>query len=249
MWQPNPQVIDDCENLRVSQGYAANPFCTHCQGMGFVHPLDDKGKTLWNQVVPCAAKGCYHDSEAEYRKGDKYLASKGVSDPAATFGNFKARPGTQPVYDAFYELATGQANYFNLLVYGGRGNGKSHLSQALTRVLNQRWIDTWMYVVPSLLGLLKEHIQDNLVEQWMSSLKGMPGLVLDDLATEYGTDWEMAKLDELIVCRDRESKITVITSNQELAFLDQKYPRIISRFSDPDKSKLIFNEGSDYRLR
>ena len=59
----------------------------------------------------------------------------------------------------------------------------------------------------------------------------------------------MSKLEHIVDCRYREQLITVVISNKDLMQLNEKSVRIVSRFSDPDVSRIVLNEADDYRGR
>ena len=63
---------------------------------------------------------------------------------------------------------------------------------------------------------------------------------------EYGSDWEMAKFDELMTSRFATAKPTILITNKELTELPE---RIQSRFKDKVMARAIHNSASDYRQR
>ena len=72
-------------------------------------------------------------------------------------------------------------------------------------------------------------------------------LILDDVGSgASSTDWAWRELEDLIDYRYRNNLITVITTNLNL----KDFPdRIVSRFRDGEKSRLILNESPDFRPR
>lgn len=225
--------------------YEPNPDCVVCKGAGRVHPLDDGGKPIFGELVLCTATGCLAESFQAYLRGDSQLKTKGVSSKNQTFETFDRQvKGVKEAFNSFYELAYGETNLSFLLVYGGTGNGKTHLCQAVTIVLNKRGIDARLYTVADLMAKLKESISNNTTEAEVKMLKELPGLILDDLGVEYGSVWELSKIEEIVDARYRAELITVLTTNRDL---DQLSERIVSRFSDPAMSKRVLNKADDYR--
>ncbi len=131
-----------------------------------------------------------------------------------------------------------------LLIYGTPGNGKTHLCDATIVELLKRGIDCRLWTVSDLVSKLKESIPENTTELMISKLKMLPALILDEWGQNYGSDWEVQKLEEIVIARDREGLITIITTNLEL----EKMPeRVISRARDATQARVILNSASDYR--
>jgi len=176
--------------------------------------------------------------------------SFGVSNESHTFKAFKQVAGTVDIYKAFKDLAEGVAEYCFLLVYGGVGNGKTHLVDATAIRLAEREINAAVWVVPDFLSYLKRLINP----EWPGRLDGMieryqscSGAVLfDDFALEYGTPWEESIMERIICGRYRNRGITVVTTNKDLDSIPE---RIVSRFFEPGLGKVVLNKGLDYRRR
>jgi len=197
----------------------------------------------FGQLVPCTAPGCLKEQFQAYRRGEPYLAKRGIQ-PRQTFETFKAILGTEKALAASKSLAEGDADSCWLLIYGGVGNGKTHLANAVAHRLNERGIDCRLSTIPDLTASLRQAIkQDNLEEQ-IEELKNLLALVLDDFGMEYGTDWERARIEELLDSRYRNYRITMMTTNLDLVNLPE---RILSRFSDTKRSRRVLNRGGDYR--
>jgi len=238
-------IIEDSKLMKTKLGYCPNPGCNVCHGTGYLHPLMDGGRTDYSKVMYCDSPGCMRDSFNQYKSGGQYMKSKGVNVNKQTFENFKDRPGTRDAFMAMKSLADGNDKPF-CLIYGGVGNGKTHLCQAAVRELLSRGIDTRYYTVADLIALLKIGIQDNTTDKTIRALEKYPGLVLDDWGVEYGTEWEQSKLEQIIDRRYQERLITVVTTNKEI---DKLPERVISRFMDPGISQVALNEATDYRRR
>ena len=145
---------------------------------------------------------------------------------------------------AFKALSYGDTKKPFLLCYGGVGNGKTHLCQALTIALNQRGIDAYYYRVPDLLKTLRAAIDTHDSDSWMKSLANVQALVLDDFGLEAQTLWSTATLEDIIDARWQEKRITVMTTNKNITDLPA---RLQSRFSDTELSVYVLNKGMDYR--
>ena len=254
-------IVEDAQEQLVQHGYAPNPFCERCNGAGWVYRGVPVGDENFGKAFPCEAKGCLVDSRQKYRQGEGYLASIGVTQPWCSFEAFKSEmvrlkiKGAEDAYKAFYSLAHGKTDLPFLLCYGGVGNGKTHLCQALAIVLNWRGVNVRLYVVADLISSLKQAIPTFTIERDIQMLKELDALILDDLDFEegkdsgqykLGTDWEESKLEEIMVARYRKRLITVLVTNGDAKWLPE---RVFSRFSDPDVSQLVLNSALDYRRR
>jgi DNA replication protein DnaC len=241
-----PTDADIAENAarRQQMGYAPNPLCSVCHGAGFVNPLTLDGRVDYSKYVICPAPDCLADSKQHYRETGEYLELKGVSSRLQTFSAFKVRQGTEKAVRAFHDLTRGNTDKAFLLCYGGNGCGKTHLCQALTSELDKRGIDAHYYSVPALMRTLRESISTNNTDEWVKSLTLMGGLILDDYGLGRESDWTEGCLEEIIDARWQEKRITVLTTNRDLAELS---PRIRSRFSDAEMSVIVHISANDYR--
>jgi len=247
------EEIAENQERREKIGYAPNPFCNHCLGAGWVYPVDEKSKPDYSKTIECAAKNCIVDQRREFQKTGKFLELRGVTERLQTFKRFHILPGTKESYEAFCKLAEGETKRPFLLCYGGIGNGKTYLCQALTTALNKRGIDTYYYGIPGLFNALRTSIEDNSTDEWVTSLGKCPGLVLDDFGSESHSEFCIGKLQEIIDARWTHKLITVMTLNKTLIGTPEDpglqliSPRIYSRMCDQDLSVVVHNKGIDYR--
>ena len=54
---------ESAEDQKRQCGYAPNPTCIKCNGLGFVHPLDYKHSPIYSEVIPCDAPRCLAESK------------------------------------------------------------------------------------------------------------------------------------------------------------------------------------------
>lgn len=216
--------------------YRPNSHCSVCKGAGFLH-LRDGDRIVYSRIIPCAAVGCLGDSTRRSITG---------AIARQTFDNFAPVPGTEKALKAAKALATGQADFVWLLIYGLPGNGKTHLCNAIVSAVRDRGLDVRMVLAADLFSLLREAIEDNKTDQMLRRLKDIQFLAIDDYGVEYGSDWEQAKFDELMTSRFATAKPTVLITNKELTELPE---RIQSRFKDKVMARAIHNSAGDYRQR
>jgi len=187
---------------------------------------------LYNRTVTCSHPGCLLDS------------IRGIGPALQTFDTFVAVRGTEKALKAAKALAHGDGGFAWLLIYGGTGNGKTHLAHAIARVTRDRRLDVKMVLAADLLAMLREAIKDHQADTLLRQFKDMPFLIIDDYGVEYGSDWESAKFDELMTSRYATAKPTVLITNKAMAELPD---RIRSRFEDTVMSRAIHNSAPDYR--
>lgn len=238
-------IVQETQEQLENNGYAPNPFCDRCHGIGWLHPLGKNGRPDYSKVINCPAAGCLAESFQRYKTGEKGLLSHGLTTYAHTFATFRKRKGTEKALAVFKYLADGDTKIPGILCLGITGCGKTHLCEALTISLMQRGIDTWYYTLASLMSLLHRSIEDNSTDKLMEIMQQVEGLVLDDWGEL--TDWEEEKLKDIIDERYRWKRITVLTSNRPIDRLTERNERIVSRFSDREFAVYIVNEATDYR--
>jgi len=185
-------------------------------------------------------------------------------DPIFTFDNFDHEPGTEDTYRAFRQMATGK--YFSfLLSYGGVGNGKSHLLEALAYSLRESGKKAKVIIFSMLLSSLAfsascDRRRSNEGKPWipledrLNGYSRMPYLLIDDygmgnVKTGWEADRDAGWFERIIVARYRaalegDRLYTVMTTNLDL---DKIPERIVSRFDDAIVGKMVANDGDDYR--
>jgi len=242
----DPQDWEDYYKKLEDTGYAALPNCPKCSGKGYLFPIV-KGKIDFEHRKTCNYAGCLRESIERYKTGDSYLKTIGIMSNDQTLATFRQEFGTKDTYAAFYWLALPDQDHPRrpfLLCYGSTGNGKTHLCNALALELNIQHIGVRMYAVADLMSELKMAMNNNTVEMKLSFIKSIPALILDDYGVNQCTEWEKAKLEEIIGARYRDKKITVLTTNRDVTELPE---RVLSRFNDKLLSIAVLNEGIDQR--
>ena len=216
--------------------YHPNPNCPACKGAGFVHPR--RGEQIVHaEEIPCSAPGCLQENIRRSITGETVTQ---------TFDTFAPVPGTEKALKAARALASGKAEFIWLLIYGRPGNGKTHICNAIVRAVRDRDVDVRTVLAADLFSLLREAIKDNKADQMLRRFKDIQFLAIDDYGVEYGSDWEQAKMDELITSRYMNALPTVLITNKDLSELPE---RLRSRFNDKVVSRIIHNTAPDYRTR
>lgn len=218
--------------------------CPQCKGAGSVHPRNLDSSVDHKQVIPCNHPGCYAESFMAYQRGE-IIQQSGVKGLRQTFENFNAEiPGVKKAYQAAWKMAEGEGDFIWLIIYGGVGNGKTHLLNAIANRVMNRGISLKLVMMAELLSELKMAMDSNQTDFKIKVLKEVPYLLIDELGLEYGTDWEKEKIEELLAARWNNGRFTVVATNRDIEELP---PRLKSRFQDRHFSKCVLNEAGDYR--
>ena len=218
--------------------------CSLCHGSGVLHPLNSQGEVDYARVVPCPGKGCTVERCKKYLLTAEAARSRGVRSPEQTFDTFEEREGSKQPFNYARQLADGSAQFIWLLVFGGTGNGKSHLCNAMARESIRRGVDTRLISVADLFAALRSAMTDNHSESVMEWYKQTQFLILDDYGVQQGSDWQAARFDELMTFRYASLLPTALTTNFDLTMLPD---RIRSRFGDRRLSRIAHNSATDYR--
>jgi len=224
--------------------YQPNPDCSICKGAGFIYPAMADGHTRYDEVVTCPGEGCLLDAIRAYKSGNPFAKQHGVTAPEQTFDTFLPLRGTATALKFAKQLAEGESSFVWLLIYGGVGNGKTHLCNAISKACLDRGLEVRMTSAADMFSEIRLGIERHKAEEIIKNLKDIFVLVIDDLGVEYGTVWEAAKFDEIMTSRYATAKPTVVTTNNDISQLPA---RIRSRFEDKVMSRISQNTGADYR--
>ena len=214
-----------------------------------------KGLHITSQTLPDPTP---EEKEKERREKLEYLRwNIGVASLDNTFENFREVKGTEKALSIFRALASGNTDWKMVLCYGGVGNGKTHLLEATAIEAHKQGkfarVLTMSTIMSSLKGGMRKDAEISMEER-SANFSRAPILLIDDVGMGgSGSDWEWGQLEDIIVYRYRENLFTALTSNLDIepdpnnptrAFIPE---RIVSRFKDLEKARLVLNEAPDYR--
>ena len=247
-----PQTIQNSESDEKAfeaewEGVPYRPLfnCPQCKGAGFVHPLRPDGLVDYRRVIPCNQPGCYGDAVAAYRRGE-IIEQSGIVGRDQTFTNFNADvAGVRKAYKIAWNIAEGIGDFIWFILYGGVGNGKTHLLNAIANRVMERGYQVKLVMMAELLSELRMAIRTNETDDKLKELKKVPYLLIDELGLELGSDWEKEKIEELLAARWNNGRFTVVATNRDIEELP---PRLKSRFQDKQLSRCVKNEAPDYRI-
>lgn len=139
----------------------------------------------------------------------------------------------------------------NLVLSGKTGTGKTHISTAIARVVIERGFDVIYDTAQNIISAFEDDRfrygyskSENAADKYMEC----DLLIIDDLGTEFITQFTFSCLYNLLNTRLNKGLATVISTNLERAELEKKYDdRLFSRIFGTDSIQLRFF-GEDKRL-
>jgi DNA replication protein DnaC len=210
-----------------------------------VHPVREDGSVNYSRAIPCVQPGCLSESFDKYLTG-AMVQQSGVIGLKQTFDTFDAEvPGVKKAYKQAWNIAEGEGGFIWLILYGGVGNGKTHLLNAIANRAMERGYHTRLIMMADLLSELRMAIDKNETDYKLKELKEIPYLLIDELGLEYGTEWEREKIEELFATRWANGRFTIVATNRDIEDLP---PRLKSRFQDRHLGRWVKNEAGDYRV-
>lgn len=119
-----------------------------------------------------------------------------------------------------------------LIMYGGTGLGKTHLSLAIANVVIERGYGVYYNSIQNIMEKLeREHFGIKTTEESeKDSITSADLLIIDDLGVEFVTQFTIAALHDIINTRLLKGLPTIISTNLEMDEIYEKYTqRIASR--------------------
>ena len=119
----------------------------------------------------------------------------------------------------------------NLLLFGGTGIGKTHISLAIAKTVQQKAFNVVYMSAPDLFtSLEKQRFNQETPEQSIENTLSCDLLVIDDLGAEFTTSFTISSLYNIVNTRILDEKPTIITANLTPSEISQRYSdRIASR--------------------
>lgn len=228
-----------------------DPNCPICEGIGFVRKDVPVGHPDFGRVDICS---CRQKEVVQMTHQRLYRLSNLEAFRHMTFEAFSTSGLVGMSDDQIRSLNTARnaAQYYSqnldgwLLLLGGYGVGKTHLSAAIANFAVSVGVPTLFLTVPDLLDWLRYAYgsEESNFETRFEEIRNIRLLVLDDLGTQNATPWAEEKLYQIFNYRYVNRLPTVITTNQ---LLDEIEGRIQSRLRDPDLVRVVRIEAPDHR--
>lgn len=133
-------------------------------------------------------------------------------------------------------------------LFGSRGLGKTALTIYFMKAALRNGFSGFFALMESLLNMVKDSFEDQVVRERLNKIKSVRVLVLDDLGGEYMTSsgFVVARLDELFRYRDSMGLSTLFSSNLSRAEFEGRYGSgIISLLRNTNKALVV--KGTELR--
>lgn len=161
-----------------------------------------------------------------------------------TLENFVVRPGTEKVKIAIKGFLSAARPI--CLVYGGVGNGKTHILHAAAIELYKQGLFTRVYIYDDILNVLRESINNPSMDynEILDRYCQAERLIIDDVGAGSDTEFSNRILETIMVHRYGYRLMTLISTNKDINNLPE---RVLSRLKDKSVCYLVENKATDYR--
>lgn len=207
-------------------GYIESTFCD-CMNQVFGQLMAEKfNKNTYLELSK------FEDFDLKYYSGSDLETMKKILGFAKSYaGNFV--PGAK-----------------SIVMSGGTGLGKTHLSLAIADRVIRRGIAVIYDSAVNILGSIEEeHFSYNRSRETLDAVLDTDLLIIDDLGTEQETKFINSMIFNIIDTRINRRKSTIISTNLNISEISKRYgARIASRFSSKDYTYVQFS-GKDVRLQ
>ncbi len=139
----------------------------------------------------------------------------------------------------------------NLVLFGTTGTGKTHITTSIAKVLIERGYDV---IYNSIQNIIDAFENDKFrhgygyFEPQSQKYLDCDLLIIDDLGTEFSTQFSLSVIYNILNIRQNKGLPTVVSTNLKNAEFNSKYEdRIYSRLVGRDSILLKF-DGRDYRI-
>ena len=227
--QRNDQIISEKKRLLEESGLGSDFLtikyhCKKCNDTGYV------------DAMPCE---CLNEVIAELTQNKANKISDDISFDSFDLKYYPENIDGVPCREIMSQTLENCKNYAedfsvyspNLLLFGGTGVGKTHISKAIAKKVAESGFDVIYMSAPDLFtSLEKERFNQETVAEDMNSIVKCELLVIDDLGAEFTTSFTISALYNIINTRLLSDLPTIITANLSPSELKQRYSdRIASR--------------------
>jgi DNA replication protein DnaC len=259
-----PSEIDRTRNTGITQAIARSSSedmsqpIAHCANCGepMQKDIEMLGKLRrFSILCSCRRNGEILEAKCEAQRAlqlriDKFKRYSLMDErfPESTFENWVFRDDNRELYafckrycECWQTMLTSNRG---VLFYGDAGNGKTYSSFAIANELYSRGIAVLAISVPRIIKIITDSFNDNGEYGEINILNTLAEaslLILDDLGTEYKTQWTYEKLYSIIDARYRAKKPTIITTNLSIDELRESLRMVDSRRVIYDKSERIYS--------
>lgn len=247
----------EVRNLLVKNGYNENCFepqynCKNCNDTGYI---EKDGKTVY---CPCFKRLLVATACEELNRTAPLRLSTFESFDLNMYSHEVDRESGVSPYDKMQKIFNYCVQYARtftpdsktLLLRGGTGLGKTHLSLAIANEVTKRGYGVIYVSAPMLMSTLSNmHFskEENDAE-YLDMLTKCDLLIIDDLGTEFSTQFSTTQFYNLCNSRMLLKKPLIINTNLSISELEKSYSsRFVSRIYG-EGVRLNF-VGDDIRLK
>lgn len=153
--------------------------------------------------------------------------------PIKTVNGFAAREQMMAVYEYSFDYADKfNTNSPSLLFIGGTGLGKTFLSSAIAKKLSENGFSVVFDSISNIMRVIENERFGRSDGDTIGLIYEADLVILDDLGSEFITNFTSSALYTIINERMNSSKPVILSTNFTISELNEKYnERIISRIS------------------
>ncbi len=138
-------------------------------------------------------------------------------------------------------------NSESLLFFGKTGLGKTHLSLSIANEVIKKGYNVVYGPISRIIGSIEKEHFSNDERTILNNVINCDLLILDDLGTEFTTQFVVSTIFDIVNSRVLNKKPTIINTNLSFEELKQKYSdRVVSRISKDCRMLQFF--GKDIRI-
>lgn len=226
--------------------------CHTCRDAGFVRRNVDIHHRDFGKAFPCSCRTEHPAFRAAKMK--QLLATNGLPAPLqeCTLASFVPVEGAVAAGRVAREFVDTMRNMQTprwMAFIGPPGSGKTHLLAGITLgVCVEVGVQATYFDVRNFLMACKAtgFAKD---EEWTQFAIKVPVLVLDELLATGESDWDVKKLEHILMTRwERDLPTVVGMARTEDDFREWSAP-LYSRFADVVRSQMVYLTAGDYRQR
>jgi DNA replication protein DnaC len=209
------------------------PKCLICKDSLWVSRAVPFDHPDFGQAFPCR---CSQNTEGAQQRLERY-ARLPRHAPPLTFKNFDVKAGNMLALSRARDFATRKSESHLLTLSGKHGTGKSHLLEAIGRVMLAEGAAVKYAYAPAILDALRASYggdaPDGAFEAVYGRYSAAEVLLLDDVGAVRGTDWAVEQLTKLVDERYRDGRwMAVATDLGDKEMVARLGSRIADRLFD-----------------
>ena len=224
------------EILKANGFNEYTPVCEKCNDSGFVN----------GKYCECIKAKAVNIAFSELNDGVS-LENYGFDKFSLEYYPEEFKNGVKKVLEACLDFAENFSGNKNLILLGNTGLGKTHLSLSIAKEVISKGFSVVYGPSDNILSKIeKEHFSYSATTPFKDNVLNCDLLILDDLGTEFLTQYTLSTIYNIINNRLISGKATIINTNYSIDELEKKYtPRVTSRILGNYTTKLL--KGNDIR--